>query len=289
MRRALTAISIATLPFFGTSVAFAAGLAYVRASSQHQLKQQRGRYHPLNVLDGDPNTAWCEGADGLGEGETVYIQFKAQQRIDRIVIHATPQSGRAVTAVRVSDGTASVVLPMTDEGTDQTLSRPFLGSTYSVSFEKVGPQRKDGAAGPDTSCLGDVLLYNGKLLFGSHLNSERLRYDARLDKLLGRWMGGPLGAPEKELVFALDGTWEWKFEPLLGGKSRRNSGEYRFRGNRLLMREGEVGRWSDMQFKHEHVAVDTTELGAPLGDYDKVRLGTALGNAIAGDYNNAQF
>ena len=37
------------------------------------------------------------------------------------------------------------------------------------------------------------------------------------------------------------------------------------------------------------VKVDLDEPGAPLGDYDRLILGGALDEELAGDYNNAQF
>jgi len=76
---------------------------------------------------------------------------------------------------------------------------------------------------------------------------------------------------------------------LLGGKAKRLAGEYRFRGDRLLMRAGEVGRWVDMQYRYRRVKVDPGEMGAASGDYDTISLGKGLGPDLAGDYNNARF
>jgi len=132
-------------------------------------------------------------------------------------------------------------------------------------------------------------MYYKNRLFGGQIPTAKLKYNEYRDKILGRWAGEPLGAPESFMVFAIDGTWEWTFTPMLGGRSERLSGEYRFRGNRLLMRRGETGRWADMGFKHERIEVDPDEIGAPLGDYDVLHLNRALDAKLKGEYNNAEF
>ena len=55
-----------TLTVIGADVAQAAEpLAYVRSSSQHGKARV---HHALNLLDDDPESIWCEGRAGLGEG-----------------------------------------------------------------------------------------------------------------------------------------------------------------------------------------------------------------------------
>jgi hypothetical protein len=272
--------------FLAAAPASAAGLAYVRASSQLDPKDH-GHYHPINLLDEDPSTTWCEGAEGLGEDENVVIYFKKRQRINRIVVNPATSSGRKIQRLRISDGSNKINIDVGDEGIDQNLSHPLEGQTFEITIAKVaGPN--SGALPPDVACIADVVLYQGNQPFGGKPN-EKIRYDERLDKLLGRWQGGPLGAPEKFIVFSLDGTWEWNFSPLIGGRGRRLSGEYRFRGKRLLMREGEVGRWSDIQLKVERIKVDPDEVGAPSEDYDRMTLQGPLTEAVVGEYNNAKF
>ncbi len=266
----------------------AGGLAYLRASSQLDAAADRGRYHPLNLLDEDAATIWCEGDAGLGEGQGITIYFKKKQRIDRMLLVPAESSGRLVTRVKVNDGQNTINVELEGAPVEQVLRRPLEGTTFEITIERVGGPNKGAAHPEDVACLADAVLYMGKLPWGK-APEDKPRYDDKLDKLLGRWNGGPLGAPDKELVFALDGTWEWSFKPLLGGRPKKSTGEYRFRGNRLLMREGEAGRWSDMQWKVERVRIDPDEIGAPLGDYDRIKLGTALGDEMAGDYTNAAF
>jgi len=50
-------------------------VADVRASSYIEPSAER-TYGPDNLIDGDPATAWNEGAEGLGEGEWVRLHFE---------------------------------------------------------------------------------------------------------------------------------------------------------------------------------------------------------------------
>lgn len=281
---------VAALLLFAPQRANAAEpLAYVRASSQNNRAKSVRRHHPLNLLDDDPDTIWCEGGDGVGEGEEVRFFFKRPQRIDRIVIAPALSSGRQVQVVRVSDGVNSVKIPISDAIVEQPLRRPMRGKTYTVTIERVGAPNAGAELDDNVACLGDVLFYFGKRLFGGRLPASKLRYDKVRDKVLGRWSGEPFGAPEKFITFALDGTWEWRYDPLLEGRKARITGEYRFRGNRLLMRVGETGRWADMRFKYQRKKVDPTVIGAPQGDYDTIFLNDSLKGKVGGTYNNAEF
>jgi hypothetical protein len=44
-------------------------------ASRPPFTERRIRYSPYNLLDGDPRTAWAEGADGSGLGESVSFSF----------------------------------------------------------------------------------------------------------------------------------------------------------------------------------------------------------------------
>jgi hypothetical protein len=280
-------MALSAVALLVSSPALAAGVSFVRATSQYRVADDRGRFHPLNLLDDDPATIWCEGARGDGENEGVEIVFKKKQRIDRVVINPTPMTGRVVSAVRISDGTRIVTVNVGTSPAAEVFNRPLEGTTFTISIAVVGPPSREAAVPSDTVCLADALLYQQKALFGG--GAHKLRYEAKVDQLVGGWNGGALGAPEQRLVFSLDGTWEWKYTPLIGGKGKRLGGEYRFRGERLLMRAGEVGRWADVQYRFKRVKVDAGAMGSPLADYDLITVNAALGKDLAGDYNNARF
>jgi len=281
--------------------AFAAGLAFIRASSEREEPRgDAGRYHPLNLLDEDPATVWCaaRGARG-GVGESVTIAWKSPQRVVRIVVN--PASvGRPVEAVRITAGSSVITMQLGEGPATLAIRRPLVADRFEVTIAELAATsvvpRADaaGAAGPagpgvDSACLGDVLLYTTAGLFGSRSKHSGLRYDVKLARVVGVWNGGALGAPDRELSFALDGSWEWSLTPLLGGRAQHKSGEYRFRGDRLLMRVGEAGRWADMRLRWRRVAVDGRAMGAALGDYDTLWLADLLGAPLGGEYNNARF
>lgn len=279
-------IALGAVALLVSTPALAAGVSFVRATSQYRA-EDRGRFHPLNLLDDDPSTLWCEGARTDGENEGVEIVFKKKQRIDRVVINPTLRTGRVVSAVRITDGTRIVTVNVGTSPAAEVFSRALEGTTFTISIAVVGPPSREAAVPSDTVCLADTLLYQGKALFGG--GAHKLRYDPKVDQLVGGWNGGALGAPEQGLVFSLDGTWEWRYTPLIGGKNKRLGGEYRFRGERLLMRAGEVGRWADVQFRYKRVKVDPGAMGTPLADYELITINGALGKDLAGDYNNARF
>lgn len=263
-------------------------LAYVRATSQ--LQPGESTYHPVNVLDNDPATIWCEGAESVGDGEELRISFKRPQRIDRLLVGPTPKSGQRVVEVEISDGYSRARVHLEDAYVEQRVSPPMQSPTYTITITKVaGPNPSSDALGKGVACLADVILYWKNRPFGGRADPATFRYNKYQDRVLGVWNGGPLGAPEKKLAFALDGTWTWSYDPLMGGKSRRMNGEYRFRGDRLLMRRGETGRWSDMQFKIRDVEVNPDDAGAPNGNYTVLDFNDALGPIFAGEYNNAEF
>lgn len=264
-------------------------LIYVRASSQYGRDSEPSRYHPLNLLDDDPETVWCEGDAELGEGQTITFYFRARQKIDRIVIGPTAKSGRIIEAVRITDGTNSVRVELGDTYVEQRLNSPLDGQTYVVTIERVLGPNKGAPLPPDAACLADMLLYHGGRLFGGRTPAGKLRFDATRDIVLGRWNGPPFGAPESILTFGLDGSWDWVYRPLLGGKGDTWRGEYRFRDNRLLMRRGEAGRWRDVELVYRRVKIDPDAYSGPKGDYDRLTINGEVGAAMAGDYDNAEF
>jgi hypothetical protein len=262
-----------------------APVSFVRATSQLE-PEARGRYHPLNLLDGDPATVWCSaGEEPVNQG--VDIVFKRKQRIDRVVVTPSTRSGRIVTSVHITDGTRVVTVAVGTTEAAEVFNRPLEGTTYTVSIATVGDYTHAPGVPRESGCLADVQLFLKTSPFGG--GAQRLGYDPQVDQLVGAWSGGALGAPEKTLTFSLDGTWDWKFKPLLGGKTKRAAGEYRFRGERLLMRLGEAGRWADVQYRWRRVKTDATEMGAPAADYDEIELNDAVSADLAGLYNNARF
>ena len=88
---------------------------------------------------------------------------------------------------------------------------------FRVAIEKVDGPNKGSKLAPDVACLAEAVLYFKNKAFGGKQPLSKLRYDKYRDLVLGRWSAAPLGAPEGFMVFALDGTWEWTYVPMMGG------------------------------------------------------------------------
>jgi hypothetical protein len=259
----------------------ASGLAYVRASSQLE-EGADGKFQPLNLLDNNHDTLWCAAAGD--DRPTIEIVFRTPTPIDEIRI-VPARVGQTITRVRLDDGRHQVTLESHGQILAQALRPALAGPAFALTLLELSSSPAAGSA-RGRVCLADVLLFSRGVLFAG---AAVPRFEPQTQAVLGGWSGGALGAPERRLTFALDGSWEWLFEPLLGGRGKRLSGEYRFRGGRLLMRQGEAGRWTDMGYRLERVHVDPEELGVPRADYRVLHLGEALGVDLAGDYNDARF
>lgn len=277
----------------GTGPAWADGadnFAYLRASSQFDSDINPGRFHPMNLVDHDPATLWCEGKPGLGDNEQVVFYFKTPQVIDRIVLTPSAAGGRTITTLRLSDGTRSVRMALgndANESVEEMLTTPLKGTEYVLTIEHVGAPQKDAVFPSDVSCLAEVALYHGDLLLTPSKSGRP--YDDVLDRLVGEWGLEPLGASESTLVFSLDGTWTWTHEPLMGGKRSAESGTFRLRNGHLQMRKGTTGRFVTVDLRFHHVEIDPRDMGSPRGDYDTLILGDTLGKEFGGTYNNAKF
>jgi len=281
-----TALLVLALPRLGVA---ADTLIYVRASSQLDRAGDPSAYHPLNLLDDDADTLWCEGASDLGEGAEVRYYFRAPQRIDRIVIGPSPKSGRLIEAVTVSDGHNTARIALDGQYVEQRIEPPLEGDTYVLTIARVLGPNKEAKLANDVACLADALFYYQGRLFGGRTPAGKLRYDRMRDLVLGPWNGAPFGAPESTFTFGLDGTWEWVFKPLLGRGGETIRGEYRFRDAKLLMRRGETGHWRDVGFIYRRIKVDPNAYSGPTTDYDRIHITGAIAPKMAGDYDNAQF
>lgn len=278
------------------------GVAYVRATSQLAQDDNPARYNPLNLLDGDPSTVWCESRSPFGEGEEVTFHFKTAQTVDRVFVAPAPRGGRTVDTVRVSDGKSTMRVHLAEGAVEQPLKPALHGTDFTFTIETttqtivetppdtpgVAPAAPSSAAGPlaRVACLADVALYHGS----QSLTASRARaFDMGHERLVGAWAAQPLGASEKFLVFALDGTWTWTHRPLLGGKSKNLSGTYRLQGGRLLLRKGTSGRLVDVGLVIRRVKVDGGDVGAPREDYDLLMINNNLTPELGATYTNARF
>lgn len=128
-------------------------------------------YHPTYVLDDDPATAWVEGADGdgLGESLTIRVSPLKKARAVRLVITPGYQKSKALFAANgtptalqlvvrdASDVTsASITLDLEPKWGQQTFTVPLVAGLASVTLTiksvRAGTKYRD-------TCLSDVQLF----------------------------------------------------------------------------------------------------------------------------------
>ncbi|MBN2378535.1 hypothetical protein JXM67_01870 [candidate division WOR-3 bacterium] len=62
-------------------------------------------YEVTNLIDGDPSTVWCEGAEGDGTREVIYITFSRHVRVTRFgIIPGYDKGDRWTKNLRVKNG-----------------------------------------------------------------------------------------------------------------------------------------------------------------------------------------
>lgn len=110
------------------------------------LKPQKGNeYGPENMFDGDPKTAWVEGADGDGIGEAIVIRFGEPEDVTTIeILNGYNKSGDifkknnriSSVIVKASNG-YSAVAELADNGEAQTidLSNQEISGVRWISIE----------------------------------------------------------------------------------------------------------------------------------------------------------
>lgn len=128
-------------------------------------------YHPTYVLDDDPSTAWVEGAEGDGVGQSLTVKVSAlnKARALRLVITPGYQKSKALfaangtptaLAVVVRDAqekqTASKALEVAPKWGSQTFDVPLTGGlaevTITINAVKAGTKYRD-------TCISDLQLF----------------------------------------------------------------------------------------------------------------------------------
>ncbi len=101
-------------------------------------------YEPAQAIDGDPTTAWNEGAEGSGEGEQLRLDLTGPSWVERIVLRNGYQkddraffdNARAA-RVLVRFDAASYVVDLADQVGEQAVTLPEPTLTTSVVVEVV--------------------------------------------------------------------------------------------------------------------------------------------------------
>lgn len=224
----LWATALSLCPALVGSAARAEDVAFVEASSE--LDDGKPQTTAYNAVDGKPATAWCTKRDGAS-GAILSFGFDTTVTVTHIGLVVGEMKGDALDktnqrarVVFVGDAEHLVEAKFKDDGPLQTLelTPPAKGRHIVVEF-------RDGYAGaaPDAPlCVAEVVLKNKDQLLTGERTASRLRaLNAPSKRLLHEWLDD-VAAPQRTLLFNVDGTFTYRFEPLLEGKPAKVRGKW---------------------------------------------------------------
>jgi hypothetical protein len=231
------------LALLSASQAGAQSLAFVEASSE--LDDGKPRSYAYNLIDGKDTTAWCSKPNPGTERLVFGFTKRATVSEFGIVVGAI-QGGKIdkrrhrAAEVVVSDGQVERILPMKDEPGLQKIKLNPPAKARMLVVEIRGLH--DGEAGTPL-CIGEIHLKGGRVYTGKGKEVRSLPTPAR--RLLHSWVDD-VGAPERTLIFGLDGKFRYEFTPLMEGKPRTIVGDWRagsrtvtleWRGKKYVMKK----------------------------------------------------
>jgi hypothetical protein len=209
----------------GAGGASAEALAFVKASSE--LDDGRPRSYAFNLVDGKPTTSWCAKPTD-GELKIVF-GFKKAMKVTRLSVVAGSVRGKAFDARRkharvlgVNDGNHMREIKLTEQVGAQTvtLDPPVEGRQFAVTVLNAR-----GGEGP--VCLGEITIKSTRgQLSGPSVGTKVRGLSTPARRMVHRWVDN-VDAPERTLLLALDGTFTYRFEPLLEGKPVTLRGKWR--------------------------------------------------------------
>lgn len=208
-----------------------------------------------NAFDGREGTAWCSAGDGVGE--TLTVGFIGKQKVSEIgvIVGALSKGqldkGRArLRQLTVSDGRTKLTLSFRD-----TPDLQFVKFKPQLDSEKMTFQVADvfhGAERGAPICISEIRLKRGSSEITGVSVGQRVRsLTTPKQRLLHLWVDQP-GAPERYLVFSMDGTFRWVYAPILEGKGTRIFGEWYVNGSQLTLKS-RAGTSGHYKIRHQRV------------------------------------
>lgn len=237
MQRTLGHTRFASLPLlsllgllgvsFGAGRAGAEDIAFVEASSE--LDDGRPATNMYNAVDGKDTTAWCTKKEDA-TGAALSFGFDQPVTVTHIglVVGAIKggeldKTNKRARIVYVADVEHRVEAKFKDDAAMQLLELkpPAKGRRIVVEF----PGAYDGA--PDSPlCVAEVLLKSkGVEMTGAGVAAKVRALNTPSKRLLHEWLDD-VSAPQRTLLFNIDGTFTYRFEPLLEGKPAKVRGKW---------------------------------------------------------------
>ncbi|HEY4220489.1 MAG TPA: discoidin domain-containing protein [Myxococcota bacterium] len=242
--RALAALVVVTAAGLWAQQARADDIAFAEASSE--LDDGKPATSLWNAVDGKDTTSWCAKPDDSAP----VLSFGFDQPVT--VTHLTlivgglkgtdPDRGLDKTKKRarivyVVDAEHRVEAQFKDDPGPQTLelSPPAKGRRIVVEF----PGFYDGDKPNASLCIAEVTLKNkGTELTGAAVATKLRALNTPSKRLLHEWLDD-VSAPTRTLLFNVDGTFTYRFEPLLEGKPAKAHGKWSTAGSALLLTVGD--------------------------------------------------
>lgn len=232
MRRFTFTLAIA----LGTSgPILAEEISYVEASSE--LDDGKPATFAYNLVDGRDTTVWC--SKGTPGKETIVFGFDKPQKVTHVAVVVAPKKGEGIDTSKqrpkllwVIDGELRREIPVKDIGDVQELKLdpPINAQRIIVDFPAL--RAAEGKADAPL-CVADITLKNGSRAYMGEETAKKVRaLPTPARKLLHSWVDD-VAAPERTLVFSLDGTYTYTYEPLMEGKPVKLSGKWSTAGREI--------------------------------------------------------
>lgn len=216
--------------------AAASGGAVAYAEAGSELDNGRPRSYVYNAVDGKPSTQWCSSPRKTKE--TLVVGFTKPTKVTHFGMIAgalkkdalDPKRHR-IKRVAVSDGTTrrELVLKNSPDLQEVELKPPSTTTRLVIDILEVEP----GSDPLSPVCVAELSLLSGKRSLTGDEVAKRVRgLSTPARRMLHSWVD-EVSAPESTLTFAVDGTFQYVFEPLLEGEPVTLKGKW-FAGHRKL-------------------------------------------------------
>lgn len=210
-------------------------VAYVEVSSE--LDDGKPATYVYNLLDGRDTTVWCSKRGPTKE--TIVFGFEKPQKVTHIDIVVAAKKGEGIDTSKqrartlwVSDGEVRREIPVKDLGDVQELKLDPAIQAQRIIIDIPAMRGVDGNTDAPL-CIADITLKNGSRTYSGEETAKKVRaLPTPARRLLHSWVDD-VGAPERTLVFSLDGTFHYAFEPLMEGKPVKLSGKWSTAGREI--------------------------------------------------------
>ena len=212
----------------GAAPALAEDIAFVEPSSE--LDDGKPASNAWNAVDGKDTTQWCAKPDQRGSA-ILSFGFDQPVTVSHVgLVLAAPKGdaldkqNKRARVVTVGDVARRVEARFKDTPGMQLLelSPPVKGRRIVVEVLETW----DGASPSAPLCIAEVLLKKGGTgMTGVQIAAKLRSLNTPAKRLLHEWLDDP-SAPTRTLLFNVDGTFHYRFEPLLEGKPAKLRGKW---------------------------------------------------------------